>query len=243
MEVIVREEKMSYPRKIIVIIAAIITILVGGITIIDRIRIWKERTSPPPVVEVKTTPESHDKIGINKESPEKSEKEKRLDEFRFLINETVATSPDKQDVTMIIESSKTEHGFSPENLLYNLLKTERVNIIINFFKEEAFKSKSFFKEIYDGNTELLKKADVYSKIDCIILGRIDYSFRKTGLIDEDLISCDITFSYKVINKNAQVVEINSISVTGSGFSEDRALKGGLEILCEEYSDEIISSIL
>lgn len=257
---------MRYSWKIIATIivttAAVISILVGGISIYEKI--WKEHASPPSVVPVvpeeKTSedeqwpqrqprekeeeikPKSYSNTEVDKR-PDISEKERRLDEFNSLINETVTTYPDKQNVAMVIESSKTHNGISPEDLLYNLLKTEKVNIIINFFEEKAFKSKGFFREIYDGNTELLREADIFSQIDYVILGRIDYSFRKTGLIDKDLVSCDIAFSYKVINKNAQVVESNSISVIGPGFSEDRALERGLEILCEEYSNRIMRSIL
>lgn len=254
---------MSYSWRIIGaaigVVAGIITVVVGCFVIYEKI--WKEHTLPSSVVpeekisrdeqwpqrqskekgeEIK--PNSYSNAGVDKK-PEISEKERRLDEFRSLINKMVTTYPDKQNVAMIIESSKTDRGISPENLLYNLLKTEKINIIINFFKEKAFKSKGFFREIYDGNAELLKEADVFSKVDYIILGRIDYSFRKSGLIDKDLVSCDITFSYKVINKNAQVVESDNISVIGPGFSEGRALERGLEILCEEYSDRIMRSIL
>jgi len=258
--------KMRYSRKIIVTMigttAAVITILVGGISIYEKI--WKEHASPPsvvPVVPEEKTPEdeqwpqrqseekreeikpnSYSNAGVDKK-PEISEKERRLDEFNSLINKTVTTYPDKQNVAMVIESSKTNNGISPENLLYNLLKTEKVNVIINFFEEKAFKSKGFFREIYDGNTELLRKADVFSQIDYVILGRIDYSFRKTGLIDKDLVSCDIDFSYKTINKNGEVVESDSISVIGPGFSEDMALERGLEMLCEKYFNRIMRSIL
>ena len=250
---------MNYPWKIIVATAAIITIWVGSITIYEWI--WKEHTLPSSVVpEEKTSrdeqwpqrqseekgeeikPNSYSNAGVD-EKAEISEKERKLDEFRSLINKMVTAYPDKRNVAIIIESSETDRGISPENLLYNLLKTEKINIIINFFKEKTFKSKGFFREVYDGNTELLREADVFSQIDYVILGRIDYSFRKTGLIDKDLVSSDIAFSYKVINKNAQVVESNSISVIGPGFSEDRALERGLEILCEEYSNRIMRSIL
>jgi len=253
---------MHYSGKMIGGVALVISILVGCFTLREEIwKIWRDYTSPSSVVPEEKTPEdeqwsqrqseekreeikpnSYSNAGVDKK-PEISEKERRLDEFNSLINKMVTAYPDKQNVAMVIESSKTHNGISPENLLYNLLKTEKVNVIINFFEEKAFKSKGFFREIYDGNTELLREADVFSQIDYVILGRIDYSFRKTGLIDKDLVSCDINFSYKVINKNGQVVDSSSINAIGPGFSEGRALEGGLEILCEEYSDRIMRSIL
>ena len=142
---------------------------------------------------------------------------------------------------MVIESKRTESGISPENALYNHLRTERANIIINLFKEESFKAKGFFREIYDGDTELLRQTDALSKIDNLILGRLSYSFQKGA--DKDLVSCNINFNYKVINKKGDIIRSDSISVIGPGFSEDAALERGLEMLAEKYSDRIFKTVL
>lgn len=249
---------MSHSWKMIRAAAVVIGIVAGCLSIYQFI--WKEYASPPSVVpeektskdeqwprgqsedkEEETEPKGYDNGGAGGE-PEISEKKRRLEELRSLINRMVKIYPDRRNVAMIIESLKADQGISPENLLYNLLKTEKVNIIVNFFKEETFKSKGFFREIYDGNTQLLREADVFSKVDYVILGKIDYSFRRTELVDRDLVSCDISFSYKTINRNAEVVVSDSISVIGPGFSEDIALERGLEILSEEYSDRIMRSI-
>ena len=126
---------------------------------------------------------------------EKGEKEERLNEFKTLINAFITTHFSKPNIALVIESKKTESGVSPENALYNLLRTEKINIIINLFKEEPFKAEGFFNEIYNGNTELLRHADALSKIDNLILGRLSYSFQKGVGIDRDLVSCNIKFSY------------------------------------------------
>lgn len=170
------------------------------------------------------------------------EKEKRLTELKALIS-VVNTHAGKPNIGLIIESKKTESGISPENALYSLLKSEKINIILNLFKEEPFKSKGFFQEIYDGNTELLTQADALSKIDYLILGRLNYSFAKGAAIDKDLISCNISFSYKVVSKKGNIIKSDSISVIGSGFSNDAALERGLEILAEKYTHRIFGSIL
>lgn len=178
------------------------------------------------------------KVAIIK-SREIDEKEKRLNEFKGLISTGVTTHPGKPNIALVIESQKTESGVSPENALYNLLRSQKMNIILNFFKEETFKSKGFFKEIYDGNTELLTQANALSKIDYLILGRLNYSFAKRG--EENLISCDINFSYKVVGKKGDIVKSDIISIIGPGFSNDAALERGLEILAEKYTDRIFSS--
>jgi len=175
--------------------------------------------------------------------PQINEKERRLQEFKSIINHGINIHSGKPNVAMVIGSKRTETGASPENSLYNLLRTDKVNIILNLFKEESFKSKGYFREIYDGNTELLKQADALSKIDYLILGKLNYSFQKGAGIDRDLISCNINFPYKIINKNAEVVKSDSISVIGPGFTEDAAIERGLEILSEKYIDRILKSVL
>lgn len=206
---------------------------------------WREKTKIKPV------------SGLSQESIEGNKKQKeqqiamgqkprineRLQEFKSLINKGVNIQIGKPNVAMVIESRKTESGVSPENTLYNLLKSDKVNIILNLFKEEPFKSKGFFREIYDGNTELLREADALSKIDHLILGRLNYSFQKGAGMDRDLVSCNINFSYKIINKNAGVIKSDNISVVGPGFSEDAALERGLEILSEKYSERILTPVL
>lgn len=167
-------------------------------------------------------------------------KDGRLEELKALINRVV-TDPIKPNIALIVDSKKSENEVMPESIFYGLLKTDNVNIILNLFKEEAFKSEGFFDEIYNGNTELLKKSGALSRIDGLILGRLDYSFQKRTGLDRDLNSCNIRFSYKVINKNGDIIRSDSISVIGPGFSEDAALERGLEILSEKYSERILKS--
>jgi len=174
--------------------------------------------------------------------PEMSERERRLIEFKSLISQSVMTSPDKPNVAIVIESLRSESGLSPEDTLVNLLKREGINIIEHYFKE-GFKTKGYFKEIYGGSTEILKHSEALSKIDCIIIGRINYTSRKGSQIDRDLVSCNINFNYKVINKKGDIVKSDSLVVVSPGFSEDAALERGLEMLAERYSDRIMRPVL
>ncbi len=166
--------------------------------------------------------------------------DKRFIEFESLLSENFTTYTNKKNIAIVIESRKTESGFSPENAFYNLLRTEKNNIVINLFKEELFKTRGFFKEIYDGDTNFLKEANALNKIDNLILGTISYSFKKGTMYDTNIISCNIIFNYKVINKNGDIAKSDSITFTSAGFSEDNALNQGVKILAEKYSDRIFN---
>ncbi len=207
---------------------------------------WKEKAKTKPTSVKSQEYSEGNKKGKEQQiamgpRPQINEKERRLQEFKSLINQVSSIHTSKANVAMVIESKRTESGISPENALYNHLRTERANIIINFFKEESFKAKGFFREIYDGNTELLRQTDALSKIDNLILGRLSYSFQKGA--DKDLVSCNINFNYKVINKKGDIIRSDGISVIGPAFSEDAALERGIEILTEKYSDRIFKTVL
>lgn len=209
---------------------------------------WKEKAKTQPI---SVKPQEY--LESNKKEKEQSiamaprpkidEKERRLQEFKTIINHGINIQSGKPNVALVIKSKRTESGVSPGNLLHNLLRTDKINIIPNLFKEEPFESKGFFREIYDGNTELLKQADALSRIDNLILGKLNYSFQKGAEIDRDLIFCNINFSYKIINKKAEVVKSDSIRITGPGFSEDAAIERGLELLSEKYIDRILKPVL
>ena len=76
------------------------------------------------------------------------------------------------------------------------------HIFIDHYFKEDFKTKGYFKEIHGGNTEILEQSGALSKVDYIIMGKVDYKFRKGSEIDKDLVSCNINFAYKVINKKS-----------------------------------------
>jgi hypothetical protein len=170
------------------------------------------------------------------------ERERRLSRLRALINKGIAHQSGKPNVAMVIESKRSEGGASPEQALYDLLKVENVNIITNLFRE-PFKAKGYFRDIYDGNTGLLREAGAFQSVDYIVLGRLDYSFRKGAAVESDLVSCNLSLSYRIINKDGEVVKSDSIRAVGPGLSEDAALERGLEILSDQYSIRISKSVL
>lgn len=165
----------------------------------------------------------------------------RLDEFKSLINK-ISPHPSLTNIALVIDSKKIKSSFSPQAKLYNLFRTDKVNIIENLFQKKPFINKGFFREIYEGNIEILKQSEALRGIDYLLLGKINFSFKKQGLVDSDLISCDINFSYKIIGQNGNVVNSDNIRITGSGFSEDGAFERGLEMLAEQYSDKIFKKI-
>ena len=169
-------------------------------------------------------------------------RERRLRELQALINRPVTIFSDLRNVAVIIDAEGTKSGASPETILYGLLRAEGVNIILNLFREEAFKSRGFFRQIYNGDTGLLEQSGALSDADGLLLGVLTYSFRKGVPVDPNVVSCDLALDYKMFNKKSRVVQASSVAVIGASFSENAALRRGLEMLAELHGEELLGPI-
>jgi hypothetical protein len=137
-------------------------------------------------------------------------------------------------IALAIPVSEQKYS-SLEKALLNQLKISKGIFINNYFKNNFYTS-GYFDKIYSGDTNLLTDAGVFTQINYLILGQMTYSFRKSNTLNEELISCDINFGYKILNKNASVISSDNISVIGPGFTEELALGRGIEILAKKYSE-------
>jgi len=171
-----------------------------------------------------------------------NQKDKQLKDFKSIINPGIILHSDKPNIAIVVEVPRTAIDISAESSLYNHLKSEKVHIVLNFFKEEEFKSKGYFTELFNGNTELLVRSGALEKVGTLILGKMNFSFRRDSQVERNLVSCDINFSYKSFNKDGGIVRNETLNVVGPGFSESTALKRGIELLAERYSDKILQSV-
>jgi hypothetical protein len=167
-------------------------------------------------------------------------KENIQNNFISTINSGISVSQSKPNVALVIKMNNKESSNSGD-MFSNLVKADNVYLLKNYFKD-TFKGKGYFDRIYSGETTLLMQSRVFSQIDYLILGNLSYSFRKGAAIHKELVSCDLNLVYKIIDKKGSVIKSDVVSAIGPGFSEELALRRGLEILAEKYSN-ILSKIL
>ncbi len=154
-----------------------------------------------------------------------------LSVFNSTINRAIVSTNNMSKIAVVIESSNNKYSTIENDFLS---KIESNIILINYFKN-TFKSKGYFYKIFLGETTLLSKSKVFSNVNYVALGRINYSFRTNTTFDKDFISCDINLSYKLFNRQGVIVDSNVINAVGPGFSEELSLKQAIKIIAEKYS--------
>jgi len=211
--------------------------------------VYKEPLKPitPEIVgklkeqEIRLEEEKRSKEIAVKRQKEIENQQKEKNRFLSFVNKDIQVSPNKINIGLTINISGSNIYISPETIFSNYLKQPKLNLIPDYFKSN-FKNTEYFKQILGGNTGILEQTDALSKIDYLIIGNISFSLKKTPEIEQDLISCKVVLNYKLINKKGEIVKSNSLNATGSGFSEEDALKRGIELLIENHIEQILSGI-
>ncbi|MBK6621328.1 MAG: hypothetical protein IPG32_10790 [Saprospirales bacterium] len=90
------------------------------------------------------------------------------------------------------------------------------------FKSNFLKSPEF-RELREGNTDILQKLDLQAYADYIALGTLKSTFREGKLVDGTFV-CTVTLNMDIISTSSQsIIQSFRISnVNGNGATEDQA---------------------
>jgi hypothetical protein len=147
----------------------------------------------------------------------------------------------KTNTAIVVEAKRTAEGFSPSDALYHKLTAPAVNIVLNLFDESELINSGVFDEIYGGRTEDLKETRALSSVDYLVLGKLAYKFSPNPDIDKDLLSCRLTFSYKVFDRHGNLVKTDSVPAVAAALSETSSLVAALERLVEAHGNQILNA--
>ena len=210
-------------------------------------RLITEPVSAPHVLENSATTASPaaakptGSVGIPPTPTAAARNEQRLSAFRAVLN-PIRLAANKRNIAILIDTAGSTSAIAPDQALYGHLKLDQINLITDLFRHDVI-ARGYFNNIYQGDKELCKLATSASRIDALILGRLTYSFRKGAPSDNDLVSCDITLSCKVINHDGDVTGSDSFRIVGPGFSNEAALERAIELLAEQFTQRILKPLL
>ena len=190
-----------------------------------------------PTASAQTTPQT----ASSRTPIELDQRHRRLAEFQSVVNSRVNLVPGKRNVAIILVAANTGGNFSPQQAFYGYLRSENAHVITDLFRHD-FLTRGYFDDMYTGDPELLKIATTTARVDALILGRLSYSFRKGSAQDNELISCDMALSYKVVDQSGNVVKSDSFPAIGPGFSESAALERAVELLANQFSERVLKTL-
>ena len=178
-----------------------------------------------------------------KKVAEVKKREERLKELKSLINTSVISHGSHNiALAVLTESANSSLTQIPEDTLPDLLQLHSgKHKITSHYFTDVFKRKGYFAKVFNGRTSLLNEIGVFSSFDHVLLGRMNVTFKSNGVVD-GMVSCSINLTFKVFNKTGAMVDTGTVSIIGPGYSEEEALKRGLEMMIEKDANRILRSI-
>lgn len=214
---------------------------------------WREKAKFAQVPKPGSADEPHavSSVGVPRAAPEApesmrpvvSERQRRVEEFKALINRTVPRVPGKTTVAMVIDTAPLSGGFRPDLAFYSSLPSNGATLLKNVLPLDLLKTKGFFNEIFQGDQELLHMVASVSGVDYIVLSKLSYSFRRSSSVETNLISCDLNLNCLVADRGGNIILTDSMSAVGPGFTEEAALENGLRVLSGHFVERILNRIL
>ena len=211
---------------------------------VNRIEaIARSGSSPKPTAEdrpLPTVPKSSVSVAAPSTSGPNPQPQQNFLDLRALIN-SAAVRSDERNIAIVIEASGPTGGLAPQQALYGHLKLEKGRLVTDLFKRD-FWAQGYFDQMYQGNKELLQVATAVSHVDYVILGRLNSSFRHGSPVDDELVSCDLVLSYKVVDNRGDMRSSDSFSGVGAGFSEGAAIERAIEFLAKQFNERVLKPI-
>lgn len=145
-----------------------------------------------------------------------------------------ATKPQypRTAIAIMVSGSDTNSS-SWGNQLYNLLRQKHGNLVLKKFSPQSLQN------AFNGDTSQIKNSDSSN----LILGQINTFFSQKSTLDQTLISCDLTFAFRMLDASGNTINADSYRIVGAGFSESGAAKNAMEKLVQSHADEIFASAL
>lgn len=119
---------------------------------------------------------------------------------------------------------------TPEDMIYGKMKSDLYVFIRDPFDKPL--TMEAFAQMYKGEKELVRKKLAETSLRMILLGRITYKFGPLKIAGESGFTCDMAFSYKMLNAGGDTIEDDTVIVAGAGFSETSSIETAVRHLIQ-----------
>jgi hypothetical protein len=136
----------------------------------------------------------------------------------------------KKSLAVLVTASGS-YGKTAEEMATGRLRSDRFQFVT--VRPSLVKD---FNKVYDGELTVVKELMKQTETTGVLVGRISYTFRPNQF--QDLLTCDIVFSYKLLDANGKVIESDALLVHGAGFSEIGAIDVAIDHLSQILKEKL-----
>lgn len=174
---------------------------------------------------------------IKKEKLKKIESERIANEKR--ITGYTNNSDSKYDIAILITDNNNQIVNDLASKIGSIYKNQGHSITSSFFTTSFIKSK-YLNELQNSNSDIIDMLKLNNRIKYIVIGKINYSFRK-GTLAEGSSICTAKITIRIISVNQKSIKNEfECSVNGNGTNEDQAKEYAVDKLLSKYISEYSS---
>jgi hypothetical protein len=106
----------------------------------------------------------------------------------------------------------------------------------------AFIEEGHFARVYAGDATPLHEAEAFAHARRILLGEVTTSCTANDTVRPALTSCRVTFAFRMLGAEGMVLDAGELIETGPGFSAERAVERGVELMIERSGIRLLRTM-
>lgn len=230
------------------IVCAVIVVL---LVVAYLFRNYFTNNSTPPVGNTNTTPATAVKIDTVKiivppvsdnsvkNNPKIPVQPVKVEDYGSYVNSSLTSSSGKTDVSVTIIDEEGNIVNTVSNSIADIYKNSGKTANFGLLKNE-FAGKPEFKELFEGNSDIIGKLKLSDYTGNMAVGKIKYKYSK-GTLTNGTVVCNATLSMCIIStSNKSISRSFDVTAVGNDVSESSAKETALGKLLTQYNNQYTS---
>lgn len=223
------------------VISGILVTVVGTVlaaVVMNHLEISVQEQTPvnetPVEYPAQNRPTINERNGHYRDNAVPVTKQKQEEDFGAYVN----ASLERVNVSVVIIDEQANLSNDVSSSIATLYSNAGNSTSIGLFRGD-FTKKSSFRELMEGNSEIIEKLELIQRTDYLAVGKIRYKYRNSDLVNGSIV-CSITISMNVIStsKKAVVKSFTVSNANGNGATEYQAKENALQMALQYYSEHI-----
>jgi len=151
------------------------------------------------------------------------------------LNKSNTNTNEYIDVSVTIINSNKDLEQSVSSAIADIYRNTGKKVNNDLIRSD-FIRKSAFEKLFEGNTNLIQKLNLFNYTDYLVLGKLNYTFKQGKLVNNTII-CNATLDISIISLPYMLKSSFKVQGKGNGTSESQAQDYALNDLFTNYSQD------